>query len=281
MNRTGNRLKDLTGKRFGKLTVICRDFDAEKRLVEGGKESCVIWRCVCDCGNYTTLRSDSIRKTSDKSSCGCARYKDVTGEKFGKLLVIERVESKLTNRGKYIGVFKCKCECGNYVNVAIDDLQGGKRSSCGCNKVKHGLHVGDKPYVREMCNRLYKMKQRCYNESDEAFNHYGGRGIKICDEWMDVENGVLNFYNWAMSSGYEEGLSIDRIDVNGNYEPKNCRWATMKEQGNNRRSNVIVCLDGENMTLKQASEKYNVNYSTLMYRLNYMNLNIEEALTIS
>lgn len=111
-----------------------------------------------------------------------------------------------------------------------------------------------------------RMKHRCVNENDKDFKHYGGRGIKVCAEWLDKELGFTNFYYWAMKNGYQDNLTIDRIDVNGNYEPANCRWATILEQRNNMRSNVVFTYKGKTMNLKQWSNYLGLRYSTLCTR---------------
>ena len=112
--------------------------------------------------------------------------------------------------------------------------------------------------------RLYNvwggMKNRCRNKNSSDYVDYGGRGISYCKEWEDF----IPFYNWAIENGYEEGLSIDRVDNNGNYEPSNCRWATTKQQANNRRTNVITEYKGQKFTLKELSEKLDISYYTVI-----------------
>lgn len=113
--------------------------------------------------------------------------------------------------------------------------------------------------------RMYRiwdaMKQRCYNKNHPVYKDYGGRGIQICPEWR---TDFMSFYNWATQNGYQEDLTIDRIDNDGDYEPSNCRWATLQEQENNRRTTVFVELDGEKMSLKQWAEKTGVRYQTVL-----------------
>ena len=155
---------------------------------------------------------------------------------------------------------------GNETNVFVGHLKDGHTRSCGCllnynrenglNR-KHGLCY----------TRIYKiwkhMIRRCYSKNHSRYDEWGGRGIKVCDEWL---NNPKAFYDWSMENGYRDDLSIDRIDNNGNYEPSNCRWATPKEQSNNRRSCIIITHNGETHNLKQWSLIMNKPYSTLLNR---------------
>lgn len=111
-----------------------------------------------------------------------------------------------------------------------------------------------------------RMKDRCLKSTNKDYKHYGGRGITICKEWLDDKNGFANFYHWAINNGYTDELTIDRIDVNGNYEPANCRWATILEQRNNMRSNVVLTHNGKTMNLKQWSNYLGLSYSTICSR---------------
>lgn len=166
------------------------------------------------------------------------RTKDLTGEKFGKLTVIGFDSYKnIGNSTSRSAHWKCQCECGNMVMLDTSSLKYNGRKTCGCSqKSTNGLYG----------SRLYKiwtgMKQRCFNPNDTQYQNYGGRGIIICDEWR---NDFTSFFNWATNNGYKEGLTIDRENVNGNYEPTNCRWATQKEQMRNTRFNRNLTIDGE------------------------------------
>lgn len=192
------------------------------------------------------------------------KFKDLTGQKFGKLTVVAQIGKK----GNAI-LWRCKCECGNDCEVVTADLNRQHNVSCGCNRgLKHGKY-------KTRLYRIYNaMKERCYNQHTVNYHLYGGRGITICKEWLNDFN---SFYEWALNNGYKENLSIDRKDTSGNYEPSNCRWITNKEQQSNKRNNVILTYDGITLTAKQWAEKLDINYQTLISRI-YRGKPIEEIL---
>lgn len=206
------------------------------------------------------------------------RRTDITGLKVGKLTVIERAGYKADKAGKRESLWLCKCDCGNTIIVGQHALVLGGRKSCGCLRKRDYLKAQSiHGMSRTRIYHIYHgMLDRCFNEKDQHYHLYGERGIAVCEEWQGT-NGFMNFYEWAMNNGYSESLTIDRIDVNGNYEPSNCRWATSWEQANNRRTNHRYLVNGENLTAPQISKKYGINLNTFMGRMYQMNLTPQEA----
>lgn len=178
---------------------------------------------------------------------------DVSGKKFGMLTAIE-----VSGRKNKKILWKCVCECGKESIVSKSNLATGQTKSCGCvgkNK-KHGM-CGTRVY------KIWKdMKKRCDNQNSKEYRYYGGKGVTYCDDWSEFSS----FYEWALESGYSDELTIERIDYNGNYEPSNCKWATLKEQANNTSQNVLIEIDGVTKTLQQWADISNVNRSTIKRR---------------
>lgn len=262
---------DLIGQKFNRLTVI-------KRLENKGSRA--QWLCQCDCGG--TIISDSYRLTHGVTkSCGCYKaektsersLEDLTGKEFGRLTVMHRAN----NRGKAT-MWHCKCQCGNEVDIAAASLKNGTSQSCGClqkeivsgNNKTHGMSNSKFYHIWS------GMKARCYNQNAGQYKDYGGRGIKMCDEWR---NNFMAFYRWAITHGYSDGLSIDRIDVNKDYSPENCRWATDYVQSNNRRNNIVLEYNGESHTMSQWAEKLGIAKQTLKDRIRRYGWSVERALT--
>lgn len=170
----------------------------------------------------------------------------------------------------------CECDCGKVKKVRIEHLKSGHTKSCGCYQKKQ-TSKATRTHGREP-KRLYSiwsnMKTRCYNKNTECYRNYGGRGIKVCDEWKKFEV----FRDWALSNGYSDDLTIDRIDNDGNYDPSNCRWATDDEQRNNTRRNHFLEYQGEKLTIKQWSVIVGISDKTIRDRINRYGWTTEEAL---
>lgn len=190
------------------------------------------------------------------------RIKDKRGYKTEYITVLHRLHNY--KKGDRHTHWLCVCKCGNLIELStniINKSKGCKTCAFEGINVKHGKR-------KTRLYRIYQgMKERCYKTYCKNYENYGGRGISVCDAWLtnfDV------FYKWAMSHGYANNLTIDRIDVNGNYEPNNCRWVDCKTQQNNRTNNIYILVNGEKLTMKQACEKYNKNYTNELRRYHRM-----------
>ena len=197
---------------------------------------------------------------------------DLTGRRFGRLVVIGRAPNHICPGGSYAIAWNCVCDCGNHVVVLANSLRNGNNKSCGCYRkeyrIKHNMRN------TRLYNIWANMRQRCNNTHNRQYADYGGRGITICDEWAEFET----FYEWAMASSYNDSLSIDRIDNNGGYSPDNCRWASNATQSNNRRSCVNITYRGETKTLAQWAKALGMSDSALRTRLR-KGWSLEKALT--
>lgn len=201
------------------------------------------------------------------------KIENLSGKKYGLLSVIERAANDAWANTQWL----CKCECGKTTIVRADSLKNGKTKSCGCILSKttkkrftiHGM------YASRIYNCWKAMKHRCYLKSNAKYALYGARGIIVCEEW---KNNFKAFYDWAITNGYSDNLTLDRIDSNGNYEPSNCRWATSIEQNNNTKRNHFVTYNNQTRTIAEWARLLNMNYSTLMARL-CKGWSIEKAIT--
>lgn len=189
-------------------------------------------------------------------------FRDLTGHQYGRLKVI-RFHEKRDKRSYYL----CKCECGTERVVRSDGLTTGHTQSCGClckeinkNNPNHVVHGKSR-------TRLYGvwsgMKERCNRESSPAYVNYGGRGIKLCEDW---ENNFSSFYDWANKNGYEEDLTIERVDNNKGYSPENCTWITKGEQNKNKRSKRLITIGKETKSLAEWCECTGLHRSTIHRR---------------
>jgi len=200
-----------------------------------------------------------------------AKLKDITGNKYSKLTVIEH----LGVRGRRTHYWKCQCDCGKIIETSGDNLKRGKSKSCGCiskecswNKT-HGMSKTSEYTIWN------SMKMRCVNSNSEAYSYYGGRGIKVCQRWMD------SFENFYEDMGKRpDGMSIDRIDVNGDYCPENCRWTTNEEQSRNKRDNVYIEYDGKTKILSDWAKEINISVQSLYNRLTKYGYSVEEAFNL-
>ena len=193
-----------------------------------------------------------------------SRAINIIGKRFGRLLVLKRME----NASNGDAVWLCKCDCGKTKSIRGNAILTGRTISCGCYHKEIVSNKNNVNYKDGRCGtRLYNiynnMKSRCYKKNHKSYANYGGRGIKICDEWLNKEKGFVNFYNWAMNNGYRDNLTIDRIDNDGDYKPSNCRWTTYREQANNTRTNHKVKYNGQIYTLAELSRKFDLNYEYL------------------
>lgn len=195
------------------------------------------------------------------------KFIDLTGKTFGRLTVIERAENDKRGGARWL----CQCECGDKTIASSGHLKTGHTQSCGCFCKEQTIKSSTTHGQRH--TRLYgvwrAIHDRCENKNDSRYKSYGGRGIKCCDEWVKFEL----FYDWALTSGYQRGLSIDRIDNDGNYEEKNCRWITMLEQARNKQNNVKY--NGE--TMAECSRRTGLKIATISRRINILGWTIEKA----
>ena len=184
----------------------------------------------------------------------------MVGRKFGRLTVISEAWER-TPQCSWI----CLCDCGNTTDpIPGYNLRSGRVVSCGCRKRDGKLsslykHGGAKTKLYEVFKTMHR---RCEAETSNRFSYYGARGISVCEEWKDFRA----FREWAHNNGYAEGLTLDRIDNNGDYCPENCRWATVKQQSNNRRNNVYIEIDGQLKTAAQWSDLTGIPYRTIYGR---------------
>ncbi len=255
--------QDIVGKRFGKLTAI-------KRVEKKGHHLYYLFKC--DCGNEKIISKEAVVEGKTRS-CGClqrkspSNFKDLTGRRFGRLMVIERTKDYVSPSGNHCSQWLCKCDCGNTTVVVTSSLTRGITSSCGCKSIEttkelcttHGM-AGKRIY-----NLYYSMRGRCYNPDSISYKKYGAKGIAVCDEWLG-QNGFVNFYNWAMSNGYAENLTLDRIDGTKGYSPDNCRWATYKEQANNTKATVFLTYKGETKPASEWAEITGISQSAITGR---------------
>lgn len=269
-----NNDESFLGKIYGNDKVIGFKKDSK---------GCWKWQCECQLCGRIHLRNPSDLKHGKYQKCFCKssvkNYDEYIGMKNNFLIIVGVVREK--------GMLKliCECDCGNIKKIRPYDWMHETVKSCGCKRDKllstHGLSN----------TRIYRiwrgMTSRCYDENNSHYDYYGGRGIQICDEWKG-EEGLINFYEWSLSHGYSDELSIDRIDTNGNYTQDNCRWADDYTQAKNKRKRgtqkpikikprVFVEIDGVEIPLKKLCEEYGVSDAFVRYRMKKLGMSAKEA----
>lgn len=204
--------------------------------------------------------------------------KDLTGMKFGRLTVLMYGDPAIRKDGRRDTTFVCKCDCGNIIVVRGASLKNGNTSSCGCKRIESISQLRRTHGMTQ--TRLYRiwlrMKQRCNNENSDDYQYYGAHGISVCDEWL---NDYKVFEEWSMNNGYGDSLTIDRIDVDGNYSPENCRWTTRKIQSNNTHSNRKITYGNKTQTLSEWSSETGIQRQTIIKRMDTLGWSIEKSLT--
>ncbi len=205
---------------------------------------------------------------------------DLTGQRFGRLTIVKKADPLINGKGYKKRKWECVCDCGNILNVLEGNLKNGHTKSCGCLQKEKVRETGRKRKIHGKSKTRehiiwISMRQRCFDKNHKAYKNYGGRGIRVCDRWL---KSFKNFWK-DMGEGYNDKLTIDRIDVNGNYCKENCKWATYKEQANNKRNNRFITYKGETKTILKWSEETGIKYETILARIKYYNWSIERTLT--
>ena len=200
-----------------------------------------------------------------------AKLIDLTGKRYAKLTVVSRED----NSPRGVAVWLCRCDCGNFVSVRGGNLKSGAVKSCGClrktppNK-SHGMSHS------ALYRKWAAIKRRCYCKSVRSYKDYGARGIKMCEEW---ERSSSAFIKWALENGYEEGLTIERINNDGDYCPGNCKWIPFTEQQGNRRNCVKIEYNGKTKNLSQWCRDLGLDYSRVHNRMKKLGWTFEKAIS--
>ena len=195
---------------------------------------------------------------------------DITGKKYNMLTVISFYDIQ-DKKSRWL----CECDCGNKKVLFAKDIKNGNTKSCGC--LLHQKKYDDKTEmkIKRLQRIYYNMKQRCYDKNNPLFKYYGKRNIKIYNEWIKDIN---KFFEWALNNGYNDNLTIERIDVNRNYEPNNCKWITKTQQGYNKTNTVLYTIEGQTKCLSEWCKLHKINYHIVYKRLK-RGKTIVEALT--
>ena len=204
------------------------------------------------------------------------KFEDLIGRRFGRLTVISRAEDYVSPKGYHSTAWLCRCDCGKETVVRAVYLKGGKTISCGCYRADYPNHTKHGQSHTRLYNIWKGMHDRCCNPNSSARELYIDRGIDMCPEW---KNDFVSFYLWATENGYNDKLTIDRIDNNKGYNPTNCRWVDNKAQQNNKRNNHMLTFGNKTQTMAQWAEETGIGYHKLKDRINKCGWSIEKALT--
>ena len=205
------------------------------------------------------------------------KYINLVGQKFNRLLVLEK-----THRNNKV-YWKCLCNCGNITFVTSADLKRGTTKSCGCynrDRIAKLQAVHNQAHTR-LYSVWKDIRRRCYTTTDKSYSRYGGRGIRVCDEWRAC---FIPFRDWAFANGYDTNAeygkcTLDRIDTNGDYCPENCRWVTLREQANNRRNNILLTYNNKTETMSNWAKIVGLPYNCLFHRIHDLHWTVDKALT--
>lgn len=249
------------GKKFNNLTII----DCYRKKYQNNNRIFVL--CKCDCGKEKEYNLTEV-KNGHYKSCGCSKDfdfdRDYKDKVFHNIKILDLIDESKK-------IVKCQCHCGAFFEIRLIELLKKTRYLVSCKYCNDGInHKFNKKKLDELSNGeikyiLYRIKQRCYNPKTKDYKWYGEKGITVCDEWL---NNTDSFVSWALQNGYQKGLTIDRIDSNGNYEPSNCRFTDMIIQNNNKSKLKKYNYNGEYLTISQISRLCGINYRTLLARIN-------------
>ena len=256
---------DLTGKRYGHLTVIARADDKYYGTKQENQSVMWVVRCDCGMGIFEICEDDLISgRITQCQYCVEKPSKGINeiGNVYGSLIVMSRDYSANDEHAVYV----CKCaKCGRTISVRGSRLREGKVTSCGCDAVPNGTTHGlSKTRIYETWRGMHN---RCEDVNHKDYPLYSKKGITVCQEWNKRnKNGLINFYNWAVDNGYEDSLTIDRKNNDLGYEPGNCQFVNDIAQANNKSTNVRIEYNGENHTMAEWSRITGIPYSTISSR---------------
>lgn len=258
-----HNFKDLAGQKFNMLTV--KSFHEIRNNMS-------YWLCICDCGNEKILSVADLKRTK---SCGCVKkmhFQDLSGYENEDIIVIS-----FSERRKSRIYWNCECKhCKNIIQREATNIKKGL-ATCKCIHKKRIGASNSKPNRNtEIYLKWCGMKSRCHNQNEKSFEYYGGRGIRVCKEWLDDFD---SFYDWSIKNGWQKGYSIERINVNGNYCPENCEWIQLLDQAKNKTNTIYAELNGERKRLLEWCEELGINPKTVYNRINQQGMTPEEAIT--